>query len=134
MAAWFPGAYALRALSWAHLRVRGAAGRGWHTPVWLGIARFARSSYVNRALFGISTSGGPMAALMAVHALRALSWVHMRVWGAAGSCHTPPQRSISQYPIPYPILSISQHLTKTRLASSPRRVFSPLKFDPSKTA
>ena len=27
-----------------------------------------------------------MAALMAVHTLRALSWVHMRAWGAAGSC------------------------------------------------
>ena len=34
----------------------GAAGRGCHTPAWLGSARFARSSYVNRALFGISTS------------------------------------------------------------------------------
>ena len=56
MAAWLPGAYDLRALSWAHVRVWGAAGRGWHTPDWLGIARCARSSYVNRALFGISTS------------------------------------------------------------------------------
>ena len=28
--------------------------------------------------------------------LRALSWAHMRAWGAAGSCHTPPQRSISR--------------------------------------
>ena len=56
MAAWFPGAYDLRALSWTHVRVWGAAGRGWHTPSWLGIVRFARSSYVNRALFGISTS------------------------------------------------------------------------------
>jgi hypothetical protein len=55
-AAWFPGAYDLRALSWTHVCVWGAAGRGWHTPVWLGIVRFARSSYVNRALFGISTS------------------------------------------------------------------------------
>ena len=55
IAAWFPGASDLRALSWAHVRVRGAAERGCHIPAWLGIARFARSSYVNRALFGIST-------------------------------------------------------------------------------
>ena len=55
MAAWLPGAYDLRALSWAHVRVWGAAGRGCHIPDWLGIARFARSSYVNRAFFGIST-------------------------------------------------------------------------------
>ena len=54
--AWFPGADVLRALSWAHVRVWGAAGRGCHTPVWPGSARFVRSSYVNRALFGISTS------------------------------------------------------------------------------
>ena len=54
--AWFPGAYALRALSWAHGRVWGAAGRGCHIPASPGSARFARSSYVNRALFGISTS------------------------------------------------------------------------------
>ena len=56
IAAWFPGASDLRALSWAHLRVRGAAERGCHIPGWLGIDRFARSSYVNRALFGIPTS------------------------------------------------------------------------------
>ncbi len=56
IAAWLPGASDLRALSWAHVRVRGAAGRGCHIPAWLGIARFARSSYVSRALFGISTS------------------------------------------------------------------------------
>ncbi len=54
--AWFPGAHVLRALSWAHVRVWGAAGRGCHTPVWPGSAHFVRSSYVNRALFGISTS------------------------------------------------------------------------------
>ncbi len=50
IAAWFPlaGASDLRALSWAHVRVRGAAERGCHIPAWLGIARFARSSYVNR--------------------------------------------------------------------------------------
>ena len=34
--------------------------------------------------------------LLAVHALRALSWAHMRVWKAAVSCHTTPQRSISR--------------------------------------
>ena len=28
--------------------------------------------------------------------LRALSWAHVRVWGAAGSYHRPPQRSISR--------------------------------------
>jgi hypothetical protein len=54
--AWFPGAYDLRTLSWAHVRVWGAAGRGCHTPASPGSARFARSSYVNRALFGISTA------------------------------------------------------------------------------
>ena len=30
--AWFPGAYILRALSWEHERVWGAAGRGCNTP------------------------------------------------------------------------------------------------------
>jgi hypothetical protein len=54
--AWFPGAYDLRALSWAHGRVWGAAGRGCQMPAWPGSAHFVRSSYVNRALFGISTS------------------------------------------------------------------------------
>ena len=63
IAAWFPGASGLRALSWAHVRVRGAAERGCHTPAWLGIARFARSSYVNRALFGISSSGSELISL-----------------------------------------------------------------------
>ena len=52
----FPGASDLRALPWAYVRVRGAAGRGCHLPAWLGRARFARSSYVNRALFGIWTA------------------------------------------------------------------------------
>jgi hypothetical protein len=54
--AWFPGAYIPRALCWAHVRVWGAAGRGCHTPAWPGIAHFVWFSYVNRALFGISTS------------------------------------------------------------------------------
>ena len=54
--AWFPGAYVLRALSWAHGRVWGATGRGCHTPAWPGSAHFVCFPYVNRALFGISTS------------------------------------------------------------------------------
>jgi hypothetical protein len=54
--AWFPGAYVLRALSWAHVRVWGAAGRGCHTPASPGNAHFVCFPYVNRALFGISTS------------------------------------------------------------------------------
>ncbi len=54
--AWFPGAYDLRALLWAHGGVWGATGRGCHTPHWPGSAHFVRSSYVKRALFGISTS------------------------------------------------------------------------------
>jgi hypothetical protein len=61
--AWFPGAYVLRALSWAHVRVWGAAWRGCHTPAWPGSAHFARSSYVNRALFGTSTSADPCCSL-----------------------------------------------------------------------
>ena len=31
-----------------------------------------------------------------MHALLALSWAYLRVWEAAGSCHTPPQRSVSR--------------------------------------
>ena len=57
--AWFPGAHVLRALSRIYMRVWGAAGRGCHSPAWLGSARFARCSYaisVNRDLFGISTA------------------------------------------------------------------------------
>jgi hypothetical protein len=42
--AWFPGAYVLRALSWAYVRVWGAAGRGCHSPASPGIAHFAHSS------------------------------------------------------------------------------------------
>ena len=61
--AWYPGAYDLRALSWAHGRVWGAAGRGCHTPAWPGSAHFVRSSYVNRALFGMSTSADPCCSL-----------------------------------------------------------------------
>jgi hypothetical protein len=54
--AWFPGAYDLRALSWAYVRVWGAAGRGCRTPAWPGNAHFVWFSYVNRALFGTATS------------------------------------------------------------------------------
>ena len=63
--AWFPGASALRALSRAHVRVwgLGAAGRGCHTPAWPGSAHVVRSSYVNRALCGISTSADPCCSL-----------------------------------------------------------------------
>ena len=64
--AWLPGAYDLRSLSWAHVRVWGAAGRGCHTPAWPGNARFARSSYVNRALLRISTSADPCCSLTGV--------------------------------------------------------------------
>ena len=63
IAAWFPAAYDLCALSWAHVRVWGAAGRGCPTPTRPGSARFARSSYVNRALFGISSSGSELISL-----------------------------------------------------------------------
>ena len=59
--------------------------------------RPARAQAATSAGLGVQTdtlqTDGP---LMAVHALRALSWVHMRVWGAAGSCHTPP--AIGRYP------------------------------------
>ena len=54
--AWLPGAYDLRTISWPHGRVWGAAGRGCHSPASPGSAHFSRSSYVNRALFGISTA------------------------------------------------------------------------------
>ncbi len=51
----------LRTLSWAHVRCAsgeplGAAAWHWHTPAWPGSAHCVRSSYVNCALFGISTS------------------------------------------------------------------------------
>ena len=54
--AWFPGAHILCTLTWAHVRVWGAAGRAYHTLASPGNAHLAHSSYVNRALFGISTS------------------------------------------------------------------------------
>ena len=48
--------HALRTVCGATRRVWRAAGRGYHSPAWPGNAHFAHSSYVNRALFGISTS------------------------------------------------------------------------------
>jgi hypothetical protein len=54
--AWFPGAYVLRALSWAHGRVWGATGRGCHTPAWPGSAHFVCFPYVNRPVFGTASS------------------------------------------------------------------------------
>ena len=52
----FLALHALRALSWAHMRVWGAAGRGCRTPAWPGSAHLVYFPYVNRALFGISSS------------------------------------------------------------------------------
>ncbi len=91
--AWFPGACDLRALSWAHWRVRGAARRCWDTPAWPGSARFARSSYVNRALFGISTS--------------AVEW---------GSCQRLPRRAY------VPMLGHARHAPPARRPSNRRAV------------
>ena len=54
--AWFPGAYVLCVLSSAHVRVWEATGRGCHMPASPGSAHFVCFPYVNRALFGISTS------------------------------------------------------------------------------
>ena len=54
--AWFPGAYVLCVLSSAHMRVWEATGRGCHMPASPGSAHFVCFPYVNRALFGISTS------------------------------------------------------------------------------
>ncbi len=94
-------AYDLRDLPWAYASGRvcqpewGAARRGCHTPASLGSARFARSSYVNRALFGTRISidlHRPMAWFPGAYDLpvRTLSWAYGRVWGAAGrGCHPP---------------------------------------------
>ena len=38
----------------------------------------------------------PMAWFPGAYDLRVLSWAHVRVWGAAGGCHMPSQRSISR--------------------------------------
>ena len=92
MAAWLPGAYDLRALSWTHVRVWGAAGRGCHIPDWLGIARFARSSYVNRAFFGISTSA------VACGQLSAASQTRMCTHDRARKACTAIKAAIGRYP------------------------------------
>ena len=90
---WFPGAYVLRALSWAHVRVRGAAGRGCHTPAWPGSARFARSSYVNRALFGISTADEAQRCRTRVARAKAPKWqASTAQLGSASGCPWPGRR------------------------------------------
>ena len=71
---------------WARLPLTGLAGEGALCALLLCKSCFIRD--IDRC--------GPMAALLEVHALRALSWAYMRIWGSAGSCHTPPQRSISR--------------------------------------
>ena len=94
--AWVPGAYDLRALSWAHVRVWVAAGRGCHTPAWPGSARFARSSYVNRALFGISTSADRWPQFWRCMPCVSYHGTQSCVGGVAEGCNTGPQRSISR--------------------------------------
>jgi hypothetical protein len=91
--AWFPGAYDLRALSWAHVRVRGAAGRGCHTPASPGSARFARSSYVNRALFGISTADEAQRCRTRVARAKAPKWqASTAQLACASGCPWPGRR------------------------------------------
>jgi hypothetical protein len=92
--AWFPGAYDLRALSWAHGRVWGAAGRGCQMPAWPGSARFqvARSSYVNRALFGISTADEAQQCRTRVARAKALKWQASTVQLASASGRPWPGR------------------------------------------
>ena len=94
--AWFPGAYVLRALSWAHVRVCGAAGRGCHTPAWPGSARFARSSYVHRALFGISTSADPCCSLQRLPRRTTVSHDRIRKAFNVRNAAIGLQRSISR--------------------------------------
>ena len=94
--AWFPGAYVLRALSWAHVRVWGAAGRGCHTPAWPGSAHFVRSSYVNRALFGISTSADPCCSLQRLPRRTNVSHDRARKACNARNAAIGLQRSISR--------------------------------------
>ena len=89
----FPGAYDLRALSWTHVRVWGSAGRGWHTPAWLGIVRFARSSYVNRALFGISTADEAQRCRTRVARAKAPKWqASTAQLASANGCPWPGRR------------------------------------------
>ena len=91
--AWFPGAYDLRNISWAHGRVWGAAGRGCHTPASPGSARFARSSYVNRALFGISTADEAQRCRTRVARAKAPKWqASTAQLGSASGCPWPGRR------------------------------------------
>ena len=69
---------------------------------------------------------GPTAALLAVHALHALSWAHACVRGAAGSCHKPPQRSISR------ISTIYVGVRKARALPSHAGVWQPHPAAPQK--
>ncbi len=75
------GTYARLGSRWARLPHAGFAGNRALCALLLCKSCFIRD--IDRC--------GPMAALLAVHALRALSWAYMRIWGSAGSCHTPPR-------------------------------------------
>ena len=91
--AWFPGAYDLRTISCAHGRVWGAAGRGCHTPASPGSARFARSSYVNRALFGISTADEAQRCRTRVARAKAPKWqASPAQLASASGCPWPGRR------------------------------------------
>ena len=91
--AWFTGAYDLRDLSWARGRVWGAAKRGCHTPAWPGSAHFARSSYVNRALFGISTADEAQRCRTRVARAKAPKWqASMAQLACASGCPWPGRR------------------------------------------
>ena len=75
------------------MRVWGAAGRGCHIPDWLGIARFARSSYVNRALFGISTADEAQRCRTRVARAKAPKWqASTAQLGSASGCPWPGRR------------------------------------------
>ena len=88
--AWFPAAYVLRALSWAHGRVWGAAGRGCHATAWPVICALCVFSLCKSCFIRDIDLCGPMAWFPGAYVLRALSWVHVRVWGAARrGCRTP---------------------------------------------
>ena len=56
---WFPGAYDLRALSWTHGRVWGAAGRGCNSPAEVDIPNNARFTYEERAKRALPGQAGP---------------------------------------------------------------------------
>ena len=91
--AWFPGAYDLRTISWAHGRVWGAAGRGCHSPASPGRAHFVRSSYVNRALFGISTADEAKRCRTRVARAKAPRWqARTAQLASASGCPWPGRR------------------------------------------